>query len=356
MSTARATSTAASTPRAASLPRRPGVLALVVVAIAVALIPLNASPFINLQFTLVLVYAVAILGLDVLIGSAGQVSLGQSFFFGLGAYATAIAVTRGLPLPLAGILGAVLGGVVGALVAIPAVRLRGYALAMVTLALPVVGVPLATRLTSLTGGSQGLVVRTADAPAWTGLANDQWHFYIVAVVVAIVFLLIANLLRGRFGRAFASIRANEVLATAMGIPVQRYKILAFTISAACGGIAGALYVVAAQYISPETLVLTLSISLLASLVVGGLRSPLGAVLGAGFYVLVPNVAGSVSAGQSFLIYGLFLLVAMIVLPGGIASLARRARSLLRNRLRRHPPSTDINASAVPAAPTEGHAP
>lgn len=309
--------------------RRLGLAALLVV---LAVYPLTMSQFATLQMTLILVYAVAILGLDVLIGWTGQVSLGQSAFFGIGAYTAAIVSGHGGQIWLGLLLGALVAGIVGAIVAIPAARLHGYALGMVTLALPVVAVPLSKRLGSVTGGAQGLNVDVVVAPDWSGLAPDQWRYYCVALVAGLVFLVTAALRRGKFGRAFDAIRAHEVLATSQGVPVTRYKILAFTICATYGGIAGVLYLMAVQFISPETLILTLSISLLASLAIGGLRSLTGCFAGAAFYVIVPNVTGQVSAGQSYLLYGLGVLVVMVLMPRGLApSAGRLVTRILRGR-------------------------
>ena len=301
---------------------------LALFAVVVAVVPLYASPFTNLQLALLATLAVAILGLDVLIGWAGQVSLGQSAFYGLGAYVTVIMAESGLPLVAALLASGLACAAVGAVVAVPALRLRGYALGMVTLALPVVAVPLAKRLQDVTGGSQGRTTNTATAPAWTGLADDQWRYYVVVVVAATTFLLVRAMLRGRYGRAFATIRANEVVASAMGIAVQRYKLLAFTVAALCGGVAGFLHVVAVQFISPETLILQFSIFMLASLVVGGLRSSLGCLLGAAFYVLVPNLT-AVNPERSYLYYGLTLLAVLFFAPGGVAGVLQSgARRLL----------------------------
>lgn len=309
-------------------------LGLLVLVVVFAVFPLTSSPFAVLQLTLILVYAVAVLGLDVLVGWTGQVSLGQSAFFGLGAYCTAIAAEAGLPLIVGLLIGIVVAALVGVLVAIPAARLHGYALGMVTLTLPVVAVPLAKRLDGLTNGAEGLNVAMVVPPEWTGLATDQWRYYVVAVVTGLVFLLGAALRRGRFGRAFDAIRANEVLAASQGVPVTQYKVLAFTICAVYGGIAGALYVVAVQFISPETLILTLSISLLASLAIGGLRSLTGCFVGAAFYVLVPNLTGAVNAGQSYLLYGVCLLVVMLLMPRGVAPTIRNAVLRLVRRTER----------------------
>lgn len=306
----------------------------VVVAVALLAIPQFASPYTNLQLTLILVYGVAILGLDVLVGRAGQVSLGQSAFVGLGAYAAAYAFRHGWGPVAALALAVALAGVVAVLVAIPAVRLRGFAFGIITLALPAFAVPLANRLVDLTGGSQGVAVVATTAPEWTGQADDQWRVYLVGVVSAVVFWLVHNLLDGRLGRALAAIRVNEAMAAANGVAVHRNKVLAFTVAGLCGGVAGWLYLIAVQFVSPAILQLNLAVSLLVALVVGGTRSLLGALLGAAFFVLVPNVTDNISPGRSYLIFGICLLVVLFFFPGGLAGALRRFLTWTRHRLGR----------------------
>jgi branched-chain amino acid transport system permease protein len=220
-------------------------------------------------------------------------------------------------------LAVALAGVVAVLVAIPAVRLRGFAFGIITLALPAFAVPLANRLVDLTGGSQGVAVVATTAPEWTGQADDQWRVYLVGVVAAVVFWLVHNLLDGRLGRALAAIRVNEAMAAANGVAVHRNKVLAFTVAGLCGGVAGWLYLIAVQFVSPAILQLNLAVSLLVALVVGGTRSLLGALLGAAFFVLVPNVTDNISPGRSYLIFGICLLVVLFFFPGGLAGALRR---------------------------------
>lgn len=310
--------------------------AYAVLAVVLLAVPQFASPYTNLQLTLILVYGVAILGLDVLVGRAGQVSLGQSAFLGLGAYAAAYAFDRGWGPVAALALAVALSGAVAVLVAIPAVRLKGFAFGIITLALPAFGVPLANRLVDLTGGSQGLGVVATTVPEWTGQADDQWRLYLVGAVAAVVFWVVHNLLDGRLGRALAAIRVNEAMATATGVSVHRYKVLAFTVAGLCGGIAGWLYLVAVQFVSPALLALTLSVSLLVALVVGGTRSPLGALLGAAFFVLVPNLTDNISPGRSYLVNGVCLLVVLFFFPAGLAGALRRLVGRVRRRGRRTP--------------------
>ena len=206
--------------------------------------------------------------------------------------------------------------------ALAAARLGGLAIAMVTIALPIVGVPLAKRLSDFTGGSQGMSARFAEAPEGTGLYDDQWQLYIVLVIGGIVFLLTRNLVRGKYGRAFAIVKGNENVASSMGISPYRYKVLAFTIASLIGGVSGFLYMVVIQYTSPETMSFGHSISLVAAMVIGGAGSIVGSILGGAYYVLVPQLTNAVDPNLTALLQGAILLVVLFVLPGGLVSLPR----------------------------------
>lgn len=303
--------------------------AAIVVLLVVA--PLVMDIPTNQMLARVGVFAVAVLGLNVIMGYTGQVSLGQIFFLGFGAYVTAYGVQQEWPILLTFVLAIVLPGVAGLIVAFAAARLGGLAIAMVTIALPIIGVPLAKRLSDLTGGSQGISARFSDAPEWSGLADDQWQYYLVLLIAAITFVLVYNLTRGKFGRALAIVRENENVAKAMGISPYRYKVMAFTIAAMIGGVSGFLYMVVVQYTSPETLAFHHSINLLASMVVGGAGSIAGSILGGFYYVFVPNLTNEIAPTLTALIQGIILLVVLFVLPGGLASIPHRIRRMLRSR-------------------------
>ncbi|EFC80993.1 branched-chain amino acid ABC transporter permease [Parafrankia sp. EUN1f] len=311
-------------------------VAAVVVALAVLVIlPQQSTPYDNLQITLVAAWAVVIAGLNLLTGYAGQISLGQAAFFGIGAYTTAITALHGWPVVLSFALAFLLPATVGALVAIPAVRLRGHALAMITISLPLVAVPLAKRLDGLTGGSQGLTTPIGSAPTWSGLADDQWAYYVVLTVAAALLALAHVAVRGRTGRALSLIRTSEVAAVTTGIPVRRYKMVVFALASGYGGAGGFLYVYCVRFVSPESLDFLLGITLLCSLVVGGLRSSAGSVVAACFYVYVPNLVGDINPEKSSLIYGAVLLLVLLFAPAGIAGAARglwRRRKLLARKL------------------------
>lgn len=314
---------------------------LVVVAVVLIVAPLVSSKYVNYQLGLMAVFAVAILGLNIVMGYAGQVSLGQSAFLGLGAYIAAYFVTADLPipdalvLPVSLVLCALIPAAVGLVVALAAARLRGLALAMVTIALPIIGIPLAKRFREFTGGSQGTTVSWLRVPDWAEgfLENDQWRYYVVVVIAVVMFLLARNLVRGRMGRAFRIVRENEAVAVAMGISPYRYKVMAFTIASMFGGVAGFMYLGIVQYTSPETLSFHTSINMVAAMVIGGSASILGTVLGAIYYVLVPSLANEVNPSLTALFSGAVLLAVLFLVPGGLVSLPRRIVQVSR-RLRR----------------------
>jgi branched-chain amino acid transport system permease protein len=296
-------------------------------------------------------------------GYTGQVSLGQIFFLGLGAYVTAYGVQQDWNVVLVFVLACLIPAVVGLLVALAAARLGGLAIAMVTIALPIVGVPLAKRLSDFTGGSQGLSARFADKPDWVPLYDDQWQLYLVLVIGGITFLLTRSLVRGKYGRAFAIVKGNENVASSMGISPYRYKVLAFTIASLIGGVSGFLYMLVIQYTSPETMSFGHSIELLAAMVIGGAGSIVGSILGGAYYVVVPELTNLVDPSLTALLQGALLLVVLFLLPGGLASLLRR---LTRGRRRTErgptpprttPSSTTGSGSATgePATERQGHA-
>jgi len=324
MSTTRTTSPQAPATRATPFFDRPWVrwagVGLVVVLLIVG--PLVLPEFANQTIARIGVFAVAVLGLNVVMGYTGQVSLGQIFFVGLGAYVTAWGVNADVNIVVVFLLAVLVPAVAGLGIALAAARLGGLAIAMVTIALPIVGVPLAKRLADFTGGSQGTSARFTDAPEWTGLYDDQWQLYIVILIGGITFLLTRNLVRGKYGRAFAIVKGNEAVAGSMGISPYRYKVLAFTIASLIGGVSGFLYMVVIQYTSPETLHFGHSIELLASMVIGGAGSIVGSLLGGAWYVLVPQITNIIDPNITAMLQGAILLVVLFILPGGLVSLPR----------------------------------
>ena len=299
------------------------------VAIVVIAIPFNSNPSVNGNLTLVMSYAVAAMGLGLLVGYAGQISLGQGAFFAIGAYAAAAMLAKtGLPYLLAMPVAAAVTFLIGLAFGIPAVRLRGLYLALVTLALAVAVGPVIKRAEPVTGGVSGLSVRQPPVPGWLAVDPDQWLYLLSLAVTALMLLLAANLTRGSLGRALVAIRDGERAARTSGVHVSRTKALLFAIGGAYAGVGGALFAYGQGFVAPESFTLLLSFTFLGAVVVGGLGTVIGSVLGSLFVVFVPQYAGDVNQALTGVIYGCTLIAVVYVLPGGAAGLLRRLRRLL----------------------------
>ena len=295
---------------------------LVVVAVATAL-PFGMSNFRLFQFTQVLIYAIALLGLNMLTGYNGQFSLGHGAFYGIGAYTAAIMIDRwdigyGWTIPAAGLVCLVVGFLFGR----PALRLEGLYLALATFSLALAVPQILKYFEHWTGGSQGIVLSKPKAPFGLPLTEDQWLYYLTLAITIVLFGLAWNLLRGRTGRAIVAIRDNHIAAEAMGVDNALYKSAVFGISAAYTGIAGALSALAIAFVAPDTFDVFLSISLLTGIVIGGLATISGAVYGALFIQFVPNWAQDISKAAPWAIFGTFLIVFMYVMPRGIAGFVK----------------------------------
>ena len=298
-------------------------------AIAVAvLLPAIATNFVIFQLTLAMIYGLAILGLNLLTGFNGQFSLGHSAFYGIGAYTTAILMDKidlayYWTLPCSGAVCFLVGFVFG----LPALRLQGLYLALASFALAA-ALPQILKfqpLESLTGGVQGIVLIKPDAPAELPLNSDQWLYYFTLAVLLVMFVGAANLVSSRTGRALMAIRDNPIAAAAMGINTALYKTLTFGLSALYTGIAGALGAIAVQFVAPDSFTFFLSISFLVGLVIGGVASIPGCLVGGLFVLYVPNIAERVSTGLAGAIYGCIMLLVIFVMPSGAAGLVRFAR-------------------------------
>ncbi|SDJ35466.1 branched-chain amino acid ABC transporter permease [Nonomuraea jiangxiensis] len=287
--------------------------------------PFQLVPFHVFQLTMVLVYAVALLGLNLLVGHAGQISLGHGAFFAVGAYTTAILLDHwdGMPYPVTLPLAAGVAFLLGLAFGVPAMRLRGLYLALVTLAMAIFLAPLLKRFEELTGGSMGLTLAKPAPPAWSGLAPDQWLYFLTLVVAVAAFLLAHSLLRSRVGRALHALRDNEIAAEVMGVRLSSYKTLAFAWSAMFAGAAGCVYTWVIGFVSPDSFTVNLSITMLAGLVVGGLGTLFGPLLGALFVMFVPSISQDINDAAPGVIFGLLIIAVMYVAPTGLAGLAER---------------------------------
>jgi branched-chain amino acid transport system permease protein len=313
--------------------RHAGVFLLVA---AAAGLPLIASDFQLFRLTNVLIYAIALLGLNILAGYNGQISLGHGAFYAIGGYAAAIlvahfAVPHWAAVPIAGIACLVAGIAFGW----PTLRLSGMHFAMATFALGAV-LPIVAKsrgVEAWTGGGQGLALDQPVVPFDLPLSFDQWMYLFTLLVLVLSFASAANLLRGRIGRALVAIRDHPIAAEATGIHAGYYKSAALGISAMYAGIAGALAAVALQYVAPGLYGIFLSFGFLVGVAVGGFATLSGALYGAVFLQIllaaVGATAGALHTSNVFLIYGITLILVVHFMPGGVASLIERARARLR---------------------------
>ena len=289
------------------------------------------------QFNLVLVYAIAILGLNILTGFNGQISLGHGAFYAFGAYTAAILMDKlGVPywatLPAAFVVCFCFGFLVG----FPALRLAGHYLALATFALAL-AVPQLLKykgIEGMTGGVQGLVLNKPEPPFSFRFLDqpfsaDRWLYFFSLAVAGLMFLLAWNLLRGRVGRALIAVRDHPIAATAMGINLPVFKSMTFGVSAGITGLAGALGAIVVAFVSPDSFTVNLSIFLLVGVVVGGLASIPGAIFGGIFIQFVPNIADELSKSAPAAIYGLLLIGLMYLLPTGVMGGLYKAWARLR---------------------------
>lgn len=328
------TATAANTATAPAASRKLRITGLAVLLLAVCALPFLVSNYHTFQLTLVLVYAIALLGLNILTGYNGQISLGHGAFYAIGAYVAAILMDKfGVPywatVPVAGVV--CLGA--GFLFGLPALRLEGLYLALATFALGV-SMPQLLKdkhLEHWTGGVQGIVILKPDPPFGLPINQDQWLYYFTLAVMLVMFLLGWNLLRGRVGRSLIAIRDQPIAAEAMGVNSALYKSLAFGVSAMFTGVAGALGAIAVQFVAPDSFGYFLSITLLVGIVIGGLASIPGAIYGAIFIQFVPNIADQISKAAPWAIYGVFLLGFMYLMPVGVAGAIRLGWARLKRK-------------------------
>jgi branched-chain amino acid transport system permease protein len=302
-------------------------------AAALILLPQAVSSYRSFQLVYVGIYFIALIGLNVLTGHSGQISLGHGAFMAIGAYTTAIVVThegvRDLwTIPLAGVV----AGLAGFFFGYPALRLAGVYLALATFAVAIALPSLAKRFPGLTGGGTGVSLDQPKAAFGLPLSATHWLYVLTSSIAVVLFAASSLLLRGRFGRTLRAVRDSEVAAASIGIDAALYKRLAFGISAFYGGVAGSLMAIAIAYVNPDTFPATLSILLLTGAVVGGLGSIVGPLLGALFVEFVPLYAQDISNDAPSVVYGLILVLVMFVAPAGAIDLVRRVGAFGSHRL------------------------
>jgi branched-chain amino acid transport system permease protein len=356
---------------------------LTVTAVAAVILVLASyalDPFRDYQLATAAAYLCAAAGLTVLTGLGGQLSLGHGALMAVGAYVVALVqnrfsahdVTALWTLPVSLAAGVCAAAVVGAVIGVAAARLRGPYLAGLTLVVAVAAPAVTTVFGDTFHGDQGLSVYLPPAPAALGetFPNERWQAWLAFAAALLTMLLLANLIRSRFGRTLRAVRDDEVAASLAGISVPRTQVLAFVVSAACAGLGGGMFAVLAQNATPGAFSLTLSLNLLLAVVVGGLGSLAGAVWGSLLLVLLPWLTDTLAGGLDLSpglqqrlagnlplsLFGLLLIIVMIAAPGGIQGLLDRAGRWARGRRydrdtrRADTPAPD----AEPPAPVASH--
>lgn len=309
-------------------------LALALLLLAAAGLVFLAKGYVLFQASMLLAYVIALVGLNILTGYNGQISLGHGAFFALGAYTVGILIERAqvsyvFAVPAAGVACLSMGYAFGR----PALKLQGLYLALATFTLGVVTPQLLKykHLEPLTGGVGGIVLIKPDAPFGLPLNADQWFFIYSVIVTAVMMWLARNLIDSGSGRALRAIRDHEMAAESMGVNNRHYKSMAFGVSAAFTGVGGGLSALAVQFVSPDSFTMFLSISLLVGMVVGGVGTLWGAFFGAAFIMFVPGLAESISKDAAWGVYGVVLILFVFVLPGGVMGLLSRLRDRVGRR-------------------------
>ncbi|MEV6692184.1 branched-chain amino acid ABC transporter permease [Micromonospora sp. NPDC051196] len=324
-------------------------------ALVVLLVSYQLDSYRNFQLATVAAYLCATAGLTILTGLCGQLSLGHGALMATGAYTVALCqsaffdrgVTSGSVLLLSLVAAVAVTVTVGLVVGVAAARLRGPYLAGLTLAVAVVVPALTVTFDGVFNGEQGLAVPLAPAPQGLGVyfPHERWQLWVAAGATLLCLVVLANLVRSRYGRLFRAVRDDEVAARLAGIHVARTQVIAFVVSAAGAGLGGALLAVLAQSVSPGAFGLTLSLFLLMAVVIGGLGRLAGAVWGAFLLVALPDLTHSLTnlftlspaAAQRLegnlplAIFGATLIVVMIAAPGGVQGLLSRLTRALRAR-------------------------
>lgn len=276
----------------------------------------------------IMINVILVIGLSLLMGYAGQISLGHAAFFGIGAYASAILTTKYQYNFFVGITAAIfITALVALLVGGPTLRLKGHYLAMATLGFGEICYILFVELGKWTGGPDGLIGIPLPTVAGRSLTQPIHHFYLTGAIALGLFILARNIIDSRVGRAFKAVHGSEIAAQAMGINVGWYKVQIFVFSAALAGIAGSLYAHLINFISPSSFNLTFSIVLVTMVVIGGMHSIWGAVLGAIVMTALPEYL-RVFKEYDLIIYALILITVMVFMPGGLVSLAGKVKILI----------------------------
>jgi branched-chain amino acid transport system permease protein len=314
---------------------RADALRLLALAVILALAPLALpNNYYLTVLTMCCLHAVIAVGLNLLVGHAGQISLGHAGFYGLGAYTTAVlTATLGLPIPLGMAAGVLAALAVAFLVGVPALKLTGHYLAMATLGFGIILSILFNETVGITGGPSGFTGIPRLTLLGYTFASDLSYYYLTAAALCLVTLLALNLLHSRLGRALRALHTSEKAAQAMGVDVARFKLFVFVLSAGFAGLAGVLYAHFLTFIAPASFGFSFSVELIVMVVLGGMTSVPGSILGAFFLTMLPEFLRAFE-NVEILLFGAILVACMMFLPDGLAGGLGRLWRYVRARMRR----------------------
>ncbi len=274
------------------------------------------------------IYSIMTIGLCLLMGYAGQISLGHAAFFGLGAYISGMVTTKyGINPWLCLLMGMIVSSVIAVIIGAPSLKLRGHYLAMATLAFCIIITIVFNENVELTGGPDGLAFIQGLSLMGYPLDSIAKYYYLVWSFVLVTLLLSLNVIRSRVGRAMRSIHGSELAASAMGVNISKYKIYVFVVSAGMASVAGSLYAHYLNFLSPASFDLFVSIKLLIMIILGGMHSIWGAVVGAVLITFLNYEWLHYFEEAEGMIYGLIILVIIIFLPGGLVSVPGKVRRI-----------------------------
>jgi branched-chain amino acid transport system permease protein len=296
------------------------------------LLPYFSGSYVLYLTSLAGIYTIVSIGLNLLFGFTGLISIGHAAFLGTGAYTTAILLTQvpAIPFPIILILSGLLAAVLGFIVGLPSLRLSGHYLAMATIGFGFVMEEIFLHWESLTKGALGITVpKVFIGPVRFGTGTSK--YYLIITLVILMLLLAKNILGSKTGRAFIAIRDHEIAAQSMGIHLAWYKTLSFVISAFYAGIAGALYAILLSYVNAESFHLMVSVFYLEMVIVGGLASIPGSILGAIFLTILPEILGARYQLYQIIVQGLILVLILIFMPSGMSGMSLKAYEWARAR-------------------------
>ncbi|HEX5206073.1 branched-chain amino acid ABC transporter permease [Paractinoplanes rhizophilus] len=323
---------------------------LVLLAVA-AYLPFGVGgpTLVNLQQ--VIYTAVGVMSLNLLSGLAGQISIGQSAYIGLAAYATALLVQHAgwsywAALPVAVLLAFVLGALTG----LPALRITGIRLALTTLAIAIIFPTIPVKFSAQTGGTPGMNVDPLTAPASWGISTVAFNYWVLLAGLVVIWVIVRNVLDSRIGRSLLAVRDHQIAAHTVGINVSVTKVLVFGASAAVCGVAGWMFVVTNQFVAPGDFSVLLAIYLLAGMAIGGAGTLIGPIFGGLFIVYAPQSISSAGLSPLLtpLIYGVVLILILLVLPQGLGGLLAKLGARIRGPL----PPTRVRPAPAPEVPAK----